>query len=146
MEHQTHSHWSPLVTLLVCPTSSQQQWIYHTEYLQNMWVQTEPPYQKQNNISQCKSCQAYFHTKGYCAHRPRYVKCGKSCTGHNQQHAYTVGNRIWLATEAAKSTKKSYEQDFLHPDQQQVLLLQIHRDKSESPAAPQKTEGRPKMT
>jgi hypothetical protein len=28
--------------------------IYHTEYLQNMRVQIKPPYQKQNNIPQCK--------------------------------------------------------------------------------------------
>jgi hypothetical protein len=66
---------------------------------------------------------------------------------HNQQRAYIVGNPIWLATEAAKSTKKSYAQDFLLPEQQQVFILQIHLDKKmEAPPAPQKTEGRPKMT
>jgi predicted peptidase len=48
---------------------------------------------------------------------------------HNQQHAYIVGNRIRLATETAKSTKKSYAHDFLRSDQQQVFILQIHRDK-----------------
>jgi hypothetical protein len=48
---------------------------------------------------------------------------------HNQEHAYIVGNHIWLATEAAKSTKKSYAQVFLHLEQQQVTILQIHRDK-----------------
>jgi hypothetical protein len=47
---------------------------------------------------------------------------------YNQQHAYTVGNHIQLATEAAKSTKKSYAQDFLHPEQQQVFILQIQWD------------------
>jgi hypothetical protein len=48
---------------------------------------------------------------------------------HNQQHAYIVGNSIRVAIETKKSTKKSYEQHFLRPDQQQVFILQIHRDK-----------------
>jgi hypothetical protein len=52
--------------------------IYHIEYLQTMRVRIEPPHQKKNNIPQCKRCQAYFHTKVYCEHRPRCVKCGKS--------------------------------------------------------------------
>jgi hypothetical protein len=47
---------------------------------------------------------------------------------HNQQRVYIVGNRIRLATEAAKCTKKSYAQDFLLPEQQQVFILQIHLD------------------
>jgi hypothetical protein len=48
---------------------------------------------------------------------------------HNQQRAYIVRNCIWLATKAAKSTKKSYTQDFLLHDQQQIFTLQIHLDK-----------------
>jgi hypothetical protein len=48
---------------------------------------------------------------------------------HNQQRAYIVGNRIRLDTEAAKTTKKSYAQDFLLPEQQQVFILQIQGDK-----------------
>jgi hypothetical protein len=52
--------------------------LYHTEYLQNMRLQTQPPHQKQNHIPQCKRRQAYFHTMGYCAHRPTCVKCAKS--------------------------------------------------------------------
>jgi hypothetical protein len=43
-----------------------------------MRVQIEPPHQKQTNIPKCNRCQAYFHTKGYCAHGQRCVKCGKS--------------------------------------------------------------------
>jgi hypothetical protein len=43
-----------------------------------MRVKIETPHRKQNNIPQCKRCQAYFHIKGYFAHRPRCVKCGKS--------------------------------------------------------------------
>jgi hypothetical protein len=36
--------------------------LYHTEYLRNTRTQIEPPYQKKNDISQCKGCQAYFQT------------------------------------------------------------------------------------
>jgi hypothetical protein len=43
-----------------------------------MGAQNEPPHHAQNNIPQCKRCQAYFHTKVYCAYRPICVKCGKS--------------------------------------------------------------------
>lgn len=50
--------------------------IYHIEYLQNMKVIIEPPHHKKN-IPQCKRCQAFFHTKGYCHHKPRCVKCGE---------------------------------------------------------------------
>jgi hypothetical protein len=57
-----------------------------------------------------------------------------------------VGNLILLAKAVAKSTKISWAQEFLYPDQQQVFILEIHRDKrKKSPAAPQKTEERPKM-
>lgn len=51
--------------------------IYDITYLQNMKIQFEPPYQKRNNIPQCKRCQGYFHTKRYCEHKPRCVKCGR---------------------------------------------------------------------
>jgi hypothetical protein len=54
------------------------------------------------------------------------IKMRETWQRHNQQHAYIVGNCIRLATEAAKSTKISYAQDFLHPEQQQVFILQIH--------------------
>jgi hypothetical protein len=52
--------------------------IYYTEYLQNMRVQIQYFYREKINIPECKRCQAYFHTKGYWAHRSRCVKCGKS--------------------------------------------------------------------
>jgi hypothetical protein len=45
-----------------------------------------------------------------------------------QQHAHIVENRTRLNTEAAKSIKQSYAQDFLHPDHQQVFALQILPD------------------
>jgi hypothetical protein len=48
---------------------------------------------------------------------------------HNQQRAYIVGNPIRLAIRPAKSTKESYAQDFLLPEQQQEFILQIHGGK-----------------
>jgi hypothetical protein len=57
--------------------------IYNITYLQNMRIQIEPPHQKKNNIPQCKKCQGYFHTKGYCEHKPRCVKCGNM---HNTEN------------------------------------------------------------
>jgi hypothetical protein len=40
-----------------------------------------------------------------------------------------VGNCIRLATGAAMSTKLSYAQNILLPEQQQVFILKIHWDK-----------------
>lgn len=51
--------------------------IYGITYLQNMRIQFEPPHQEGKGISQRKKCQEYFHTKAYCKHKPRWVKCGK---------------------------------------------------------------------
>jgi hypothetical protein len=76
--------------------------IYHTEYLQNMRVQIQPTHQKQNNIPQCKRSQAYFHTKGYCAHRPRCVKCGKS---HSTEQCQT---QISTSLHCGESHPASY--------------------------------------
>jgi hypothetical protein len=68
--------------------------IYHIEYLQNTRVQIEPPHQKQNNISQRKKCQAYFHIRSTAS----------------------------------------------------IHITNTPGQEKESPAAPQKTEGRLKMT
>jgi hypothetical protein len=89
MGHKIRNLWNirhtvtgyPLSLFLDVEPAAHNNEIYHTEYLQNMRVQTETSHQKQNNIQQCKRCQVYFHTKGYCAHRARCTKCGKSqCT------------------------------------------------------------------
>jgi hypothetical protein len=44
-------------------------------------------------------------------------------------------NRIRLATEAAKSTKKSYAQDFLNPERQQVFILQYTGTRERKPCS-----------
>lgn len=137
MEHQTQGLWRPLsLFFLDIEPAANNSEICHTEYLQNMRVQIEPPYQKQINIPQCKRCQTYFHTKGYCARRPRCVKCGKP---HSTEQCTLPKTRAVICLHCreshpasyrgCKSTKKSYAQDFLLPVQQQVFILQIHRDK-----------------
>jgi hypothetical protein len=66
---------------------------------------------------------------------------------HNQQHAYTVGNRFCLAIEAAKSIKKIICSTFSSPlTTASIHITNTAGQEKESPAAPQKTEGRPEMT
>lgn len=48
--------------------------IYDIENLLFYKVKFEPPRQKRD-IPQCARCQRYGHTKKYCQHRPRCVKC-----------------------------------------------------------------------
>jgi hypothetical protein len=61
MEHKIRNLWTITFTgyslslsFLDIETAANDNGIYHTEYLANMRVQTEPPQQKQNNIPQCK--------------------------------------------------------------------------------------------
>lgn len=51
--------------------------IYQIHYLLNAKVTIEPPIKKKE-IVQCKKCQLYGHTKSFCWHDPRCVKCGKN--------------------------------------------------------------------
>lgn len=51
--------------------------IYNLQYLLNAKVVFEPPHKKRE-IVQCKRCQSYGHTKSYCGHPHRCVKCGKN--------------------------------------------------------------------
>lgn len=51
--------------------------IYHIQYLLNAKITIEPPITKKE-IVQCKKCQMYGHTKSYCWHEPRCVKCGNN--------------------------------------------------------------------
>lgn len=48
--------------------------IYKIEFLLNTKVKFEPPHQKRE-IPQCTRCQRYGHTKKYCHHTARCVKC-----------------------------------------------------------------------
>jgi hypothetical protein len=119
-----------------------------------MRVQITPPHQKQNNIPQCRRCQAYFHTKGYYAHRLRRVKCGKShsteqWTPSTTQPAARLDcgelhpasyrgcevchEIIWLRFASPRAT-------------QNIHFTSISRQKNENLVASQKPEGRPKMS
>lgn len=51
--------------------------IFSLQYLLNAKVVFEPPYKKRD-IVQCKRCQQYGHTRTYCRHPFRCVKCGKN--------------------------------------------------------------------
>lgn len=48
--------------------------IYLIEYLLNTKVKFEAPHFKRE-IPQCMNCQRYGHTKNFCFHPPRCVKC-----------------------------------------------------------------------
>jgi hypothetical protein len=119
-----------------------------------MRVQTEPPRQKQNNIPQCETCQAYFHTKGCCAHRPRCVKCGKS---HILLYSTLPKTQPAMCLHCKESHPASYRgckvyQDIICPRfSSPWMTASIHvtntpGQENESPAAPQKTEGWRKTT
>lgn len=51
--------------------------IFKIQYILNAKIIFEPP-QKKREIVQCKRCQEYGHTKTYCRHPYKCVKCGKS--------------------------------------------------------------------
>ena len=48
--------------------------IYKCNKIFNSIVKFEPP-KKKREIPQCTKCQRYGHTKSYCHHSPRCVKC-----------------------------------------------------------------------
>ena len=48
--------------------------IYDIKKLYNLCVVFEPPRQKRD-IPQCQQCQRYNHTRKFCSHRARCVKC-----------------------------------------------------------------------
>jgi len=50
--------------------------IFEIQYLLNARISFEPPLKKRE-IVQCKRCQQYGHTKRYCAHPFKCVKCGQ---------------------------------------------------------------------
>ena len=51
--------------------------IYNIKVLYNSRVRVEEPYRKQV-VPQCQRCQAYGHTRTYCNHAARCVRCGGS--------------------------------------------------------------------
>jgi hypothetical protein len=138
-------HWQPIVN------NSE---LHHTEYLQNMRIQIEPPHQRRSNIPQCKRCQAFFHTKGYCAHRLRCVKCGKS---HSTEQGTLPKTHPATCLHCGESHAASYRGCKVY---QEVIRTRIsstrptasihvtntRRHENEIPAALQTTERWPKIT
>lgn len=51
--------------------------IYQVKYLLHSCVAFEPPKPKRE-IPQCMKCQRYGHTKAFCHHSPRCVKCAEN--------------------------------------------------------------------
>jgi len=51
--------------------------IFKTTRLLHTSVVVEKPYKSKFSPPQCHKCQAYGHTKTYCSHKPRCVKCGE---------------------------------------------------------------------
>jgi len=50
--------------------------IYNLKHLLNTVVKVEEPHPR-TDIAQCIRCQAYGHTKSYCNHAPKCVKCAE---------------------------------------------------------------------
>lgn len=53
--------------------------IYKLELIMNLRVKFEPPNQNRE-LPQCMQCQRYGHTKRFCHHNPRCVKCAGNHT------------------------------------------------------------------
>jgi hypothetical protein len=88
---------------------------------------------------------AYFHTKGYWAHRPRCVKCGKS---HSTEQCTLPKTHAETCLHCGESHPASYRGCKVY---QKIIRTSIHiintpGQENENHAAPQKTEGLPKMT
>jgi len=63
--------------------------IFSIKFLLNTKIKIEEPYKKRS-VVQCINCQEYGHSKSYCAHAPRCVKCAafhptSSCTKAKDQ-------------------------------------------------------------
>ncbi|KAF0759441.1 Uncharacterized protein FWK35_00013313 [Aphis craccivora] len=50
--------------------------IFNVSSLFHTLVKIEKPYKVNRIPPQCHNCQEYGHTRRFCGHRPRYVKCG----------------------------------------------------------------------
>lgn len=72
--------------------------IYALKSIMNIVVKIEPLRKYPSMILQCKRCQAFGHTKGYCKKDPACVKCAgnhltKNCTIRNEEKAKCVNCR-----------------------------------------------------
>jgi hypothetical protein len=121
--------------------------IYEVEHLKKRRVQIGPPHQKQNNMPKCKSCQAYFHNSGYCAHKPRCVKGGKShsteqCTLLKAQLATCLycGESHPAIYKGCKGYQEIIRTRFSSPRTTAIIhITNTPGQENKSPAAPQKT-------
>ncbi|KAL4097688.1 hypothetical protein QTP88_022420 [Uroleucon formosanum] len=52
--------------------------IHDITSLLNTIMKIEKPIKKRRGPSQCHNCQDYGHTKNYCSHKARCVKCGEN--------------------------------------------------------------------
>jgi hypothetical protein len=95
-----------------------------------------------------------LHSKKYCAHRPRCVKCGKS---HSTEQCILPKTQQTTCLHCEKSHLaiyrgcKIYQEIIRTRFSSPQITASIHisnaeGQENESPVAPQKTEGRPKMT
>lgn len=96
--HRLNKHSLPLFFIDFEPTDFSQG-IYKLESLLHTKIKIEEPH-KPKIISQCHNCQAYGHTKSYCGHMPRCVRCGNNhhssdCPNSRQdpmRYAFCSGN------------------------------------------------------
>lgn len=72
---QTYKLALPLFFVHLVPKDNNKN-IYETTHLLYSKVKIEAP-RKKREIPQCKNCQQFGHTRTYCAHKSRCVKCGK---------------------------------------------------------------------
>lgn len=92
--------------------------IYSIQFLLNAKILFEPPYRR-NEVVQCKRCQSYGHTKSYCRHPPRCVKCGSNhdslnCKKPREEPPKCVfcGVITLRTTRVARPTRRSNKNPF----------------------------------
>jgi len=73
--HRLNKKQLPLFFVDLEPTSHSNE-IFELNSLLHTKVKVEEPH-KTKTIAQCTNCQDYGHTKAYCGHPPRCVRCGK---------------------------------------------------------------------
>ena len=74
IKHQKTKISLPLFFVDLAPESISKE-IFSITSLLNTKIKVEEPH-KRREIPQCQNCQTYGHTKTYCSHSPRCVKCG----------------------------------------------------------------------
>jgi len=73
--HRLNKKQLPLFFVDLEPTTHSNE-IFELNSLLHTKVKVEEPH-KPKTIAQCANCQDYEHTKAYCGHPPRCVRCGK---------------------------------------------------------------------